>query len=237
MSARLVMLPPWVPFKVLLHCSMLLETSCWLSWIWDNLLRACRRDRQTDRHMFWQTLFNDLMSSFGQLETNKDTHPWKESSYTTAVKPHSHQSVKWKAVSQQYIKSKTADLQPDSWEERQHGRTMIKDMEMLLLLVLVVFSLWRFLIFLTDFSLPRSRGGGTYGWRQFPCPDESPVDGRALDEHLWGRYLAQGYLGDALKVFWHPLLLPEQLPPLWRFLFFKCMNYFGFSQFYSWQHI
>lgn len=47
MSARLVMLPPWVPFKVLLHCSMLLETSCWLSWIWDNLLRACRTDTHT----------------------------------------------------------------------------------------------------------------------------------------------------------------------------------------------
>lgn len=165
------------------------------------------------------------MSSFGQLETKKDTHPRKESSYTTAVKPHSHQSVKWKAVSQQYIKRKTADLQPDSWKERQHGRTMMKDMEMLLLLALVVFSFWRFLIFLTDFSLPRSRGGGTFGWRQFPCLDESPVHGRALDEH---RCLAQGYLGNASKVFWHPLLLPE-LPPLWRFLFFKCLNDFWFQ--------
>lgn len=52
MSARLVILPPWVPFKVLLHCSMLLETSCWLSWIWDNLLRACRGETHTHTHVF-----------------------------------------------------------------------------------------------------------------------------------------------------------------------------------------
>lgn len=62
MSARLVMLPPWVPFKVLLHCSMLLETSCWLSWIWDNLLRACRTHTHNFTLCSRLVFLNDLMS-------------------------------------------------------------------------------------------------------------------------------------------------------------------------------
>lgn len=53
MSARLVILPPWVPFRVLLYCSMLFDTSCWLSWICDSLLRACRRHRRTNT-LQWQ---------------------------------------------------------------------------------------------------------------------------------------------------------------------------------------
>lgn len=31
-------------------------------------------------------------------------------------------------------------------------------------------------------------------------------------EHLWVRYLTQGYLSSALKVLWHLALLPEHLP-------------------------
>lgn len=40
---------------------------------------------------------------------------------------------------------------------------------------------------------------------------ESPAHHRALCEQLWVRYLAQGYHGTTLKVFWHFTLLTEYL--------------------------
>lgn len=41
--------------------------------------------------------------------------------------------------------------------------------------------------------------------------DESLIHRRALCERWWVLYLAQGYFGSALKVFWHPPFLLELL--------------------------
>lgn len=96
MSARLVMLPPWVPFKVLLYCSMLLDTSCWLSWIWDNLLRACRMQTQFSESSVCFFLYKApcgclwfrQLTSEHLLELNVHKHTLTK--LTMAFTPHSH---------------------------------------------------------------------------------------------------------------------------------------------------
>lgn len=55
------------------------------------------------------------------------------------------------------------------------------------------------------------RGEGLQ-WAKGVYLDELPVDGRALYEHLCARYLAEGDLGNALKVFGHLPRLPEHVP-------------------------
>lgn len=56
-------------------------------------------------------------------------------------------------------------------------------------------------VFLLDRFIPSGVTGRAHV-KAGPPRDGSPVRCRALCEHLWVQYLAQGYLGSALKVFW-----------------------------------
>lgn len=54
-------------------------------------------------------------------------------------------------------------------------------------------------------------GKGKQWVKAGPPQEQLPVHCKALNEHWWVRYRAQGYLGRALKVFWY-VPLPKHLP-------------------------